>query len=63
MVQATIYLTDKANHILTVVKAVNRLKDKSEAVEYIAERYAEFFPDLFKEMPAEKKEVTICKYN
>lgn len=63
MVQATIYVSDMTNHIINVVKAVNRLKDKSEAVEFIAECYAEFFPGLFKEMPTEKKEATICKYN
>ena len=41
MVQAVVNISEKANHILNIVKAKNRLKDKSEAINYIAIEYAE----------------------
>ena len=41
MVQAIIELNDNANRILNIVKAQNNFKNKSEAVEYILDEYAE----------------------
>ncbi|MFQ5406200.1 MAG: antitoxin [Candidatus Micrarchaeia archaeon] len=41
MVQALVNISKKANHALNVVKAVHGLKDKSAAIEYVVEEYAE----------------------
>lgn len=50
MVRANIDITDKTNKILNVIKACQGLNDKNEAIDFIAERYAElFFPDLIKD--------------
>ncbi len=39
MVKALINLSENANRVLNVVKARNRLKDKSEAVELVINHY------------------------
>ncbi|MAE42885.1 antitoxin [Candidatus Woesearchaeota archaeon] len=39
MVQAIIKITDKANRVLNIVKAKYGLKDKSEAINVMAEQY------------------------
>ena len=41
MVQATVYINDMANQILSIVKARFNLKDKSEAINLIAMKYGE----------------------
>jgi hypothetical protein len=41
MVQAIIELNDNANRILNIVKAQHNFKNKSEAVRYILDEYAE----------------------
>jgi hypothetical protein len=41
MVQAIIDLNDNANRILNIVKAQHNFKNKSQAVEYILDEYAE----------------------
>lgn len=41
MVQAIINISDHSNRILNIVKAQYGLKDKSEAIEVMAEKYAE----------------------
>jgi Protein of unknown function (DUF2683) len=41
MVQAVVDISEKANHILNIVKAKNKLRNKSEAINYIALEYAE----------------------
>jgi len=41
MVQAIININDSANRILNIVKAKYGLKDKSQAIEIMAEKYAE----------------------
>lgn len=40
MVQAIININDDANRILNIVKAKYGLKDKSQAIEIMAEKYA-----------------------
>ena len=40
MVQAIININDDANRILNIVKAKYGLKDKSQAIELMAEKYA-----------------------
>ena len=42
MVQALIELTDNINRVLNFVKAKYGLKDKSEAVAFIVNKYIEF---------------------
>ncbi len=42
MVQALIKLNNNINRVLNVVKAKYGLKDKSEAVEFIVNKYIEF---------------------
>lgn len=41
MVQAIININDNANRILNIVKAKYGLKDKSQAIEIMAEKYSE----------------------
>jgi hypothetical protein len=43
MAQATIFIADKTNRILNIVKAQQGLKDKSAVIDLIVERYAEAF--------------------
>lgn len=50
MVHTTVYLSDRTNHILKMVKAINNLSSKDDAIEFIAERYAEFFPELLEKV-------------
>jgi len=48
MVQAMININDNSNRVLNIVKAQFGLKDKSEAIEFIVDRYEETFlePEL-----------------
>ena len=41
MVQAMINISKEANQILNIVKAKNNLKDKSQAINFIAREYGE----------------------
>ena len=41
MVQAIIRIDDDTNRVLNIVKAQFSLKDKSEAIEVVAQRYAQ----------------------
>lgn len=41
MVQAIIQISEESNHILNIVKAKYRLKDKSEAINMMAQQYQE----------------------
>ena len=41
MVQAIINISEKANRVLNIVKAKHGLKDKSEAINIMAEEYGE----------------------
>lgn len=65
MVQAMIKISEKANQVLNIVKAKHNLKDKSEAVEYIALEYGEDFlepelrPEFIKRMKKIAKQPTI----
>ena len=42
MVQAIINISEKANRVLNIVKAKYGLKDKSEAIDTMAEEYQQF---------------------
>ncbi len=41
MVQAIVTISDHANRVLNIVKAKYGLKDKSQAIELVAEKYEE----------------------
>jgi hypothetical protein len=41
MVKAMIKISEQANQVLNIVKARHNLKDKSEAIEYVALSYGE----------------------
>ena len=41
MVKARIDINERANRILTVIKAQHSLKDKSAAIDFVVEDYAE----------------------
>jgi hypothetical protein len=65
MVSAMIKISEQANQILNIVKARNNLKDKSEAIEYIALSYGEDLmepelrPEFIEEMKRIRKEKTV----
>ncbi len=55
MVQAMINITEKANQVLTIVKAKYGLRDKSEAINLVVKEYEAFLePEL---RPAYKKKL------
>ena len=43
MAQATIFVDDRTNRILNIIKAQHSLKDKSAVIDFVVERYAEIF--------------------
>jgi hypothetical protein len=43
MAQATIFIADKTNRILNIIKAQHSLKDKSAVIDFVVEKYAEIF--------------------
>jgi hypothetical protein len=43
MAQATIFVSDRTNRILNIIKAQQGLKDKSAVIDFVVERYAEVF--------------------
>ena len=65
MVQALIKLNNNINRVLNIVKAKYGLKDKSEAVEFIVNKYIEFEnepelrPEFIEKMKKIKKEKSI----
>jgi len=65
MVQTLIKLNDNINRVLNIVKAKYGLKDKSEAVEFIVNKYIEFEnepelrPEFIEKMKKIKKEKSI----
>ena len=65
MVQALIKLNSNINRVLNIVKAKYGLKDKSEAVEFIVNKYIEFenepelLPEFIEKMKKIKKEKSI----
>ena len=65
MVKAMIRISEQANQILNIVKARNNLKDKSEAIEYVAICFGEEMlepklrPEFIAEMQKVQKEPTI----
>ena len=65
MVQALIKLNENINRVLNIIKAKYDLKDKSEAIEFIVNKYIEFEnepelkPEFIKKMNKIKKEKSI----
>ncbi len=65
MVQALVKLNGNINRVLNIVKAKYNLKDKSEAIEFIINRYIEFEgepelqPEFIKKIEKIKKEKSI----
>ena len=65
MVQALVKLNDNINRVLNIIKAKYDLKDKSEAIEFIVNKYIEFEnepelkPEFIKKMQNIKKEKSI----
>ena len=59
MVQATINISDDSNHILNIVKAKYKLKDKSAAIDFVVTQYgAEMLePELRPEFIAEMQQI------
>ena len=49
MVQAVVDIPEKANHILSIIKARYKLKDKSEAISKIVLEYGEELDKIEKE--------------
>ena len=65
MVNAMIQISDRANQILNIVKARHNLKDKSQAIEYVALEYGEDLlepelrPEFIEKMKKRQLEPTI----
>lgn len=55
MVNALVKLDEETNKILNIVKAKNSLKDKGQAIDFIAKKYAEEEIDIIKDK-GDKKE-------
>ena len=65
MVQALITINENANRVLNIVKAKFDFKDKSEAIEYIINKYIEYEnepelkPEFIEKIKKIKKEKSI----
>jgi mannitol/fructose-specific phosphotransferase system IIA component len=65
MVQAMVNISEDANQILNIVKARDKLKDKSEAIEKVVLAYGEDFlepdlrPEFIQKMKERQKEATV----
>lgn len=65
MVQALIKLNDNINRVLNIIKAKYDLKDKSEAIEFVVNKYIEFEnepelrPEFIEKVKKIKKEKSI----
>ena len=61
MVQATIHISDDTDHIINIVKARHKLKDKSAAIDFIVAQYGaemlepELKPEFIEEMQQRMK--------
>lgn len=64
MVQAIINISEHSNRILNILKAQYGLKDKSEAIDVMAERYEEDIlePELKPEYAEKLKKIRKGKY-
>ena len=65
MVSAMIKISKEANQILNIVKAKHNLKDKSEAIDYVAREYGqeclepELKPEFIEKMKQRQKEKAV----
>ena len=65
MVQATIHISDDTDHIINIVKARHKLKDKSAAIDFIVAQYGaemlepELKPEFIEKINKIKKEKSI----
>jgi len=65
MVQALVKLSDNINRVLNIIKAKYDLKDKSEAIEFVVNKYIELEdepdlrPDFIEKIEKIKKEKSI----
>jgi hypothetical protein len=65
MVQAIINIDERTNRILNIIKAKYGLKDKSEAIDVMAQQYEEEIlepelrPEFIKKMKKRQKEKTV----
>lgn len=65
MVQALIKLNDNINRVLNIIKAKYDLKDKSEVIEFVVNKYIEFEnepelrPEFIEKVKKIKKEKSI----
>ncbi|MFW6120789.1 MAG: DUF2683 family protein [Petrotogales bacterium] len=64
MVQAVIKIKDHANRVLNIIKAKYGFKDKSQAIEYIIEKYESAFlePELRPEYIEKLEKIREGKY-
>ena len=68
MVQAIINISEKANRVINIVKAKHGLKDKSEAINIMAEEYEqsimepELRPEFIKKMKTIEKSGKFLKF-
>ena len=65
MVQAMIQISKEANQVLNIVKARQNLKDKSQAIEYVALQFGQFLepelrPEFIEKMKTRQKEPTVA---
>ena len=69
MVQAIINISEKANRVINIVKAKHGLKDKSEAINIMAEEYEQEImepqlrPEYIKKLQKIQKQKTISFKN
>lgn len=69
MVQAIINIEDETNRVLNIIKAKFGLKDKSEAINVMAEQYEDEIlepqlrPEYVKKLQRIKKEKGVCFKN
>ena len=65
MVQAMIKISDEANQVINIIKAKHNLKDKSQAIEVLAQEYAHkvlepsLRPSFVKKMKKRSQEETV----
>jgi len=64
MVQAVIKIKDRSNRVLNIVKAKYGFKDKSQAIEYVIEKYESAFlePELRPEYVEKLEKIRKGKY-
>ena len=64
MVQAVIHIKDRTNRVLNIVKAKYGLRDKSQAIEHVIEKYETAFlkPELRPEYEEKLEKIQKGKY-